>query len=75
MSSIAWKFPNDQAAPEYSYKSFMLGKGIMLTPVLEVGIKKLYVYFPNADWYNFETGIKVMDYIEGQEGKFMEIEA
>ncbi|XP_066989348.1 sucrase-isomaltase, intestinal-like [Macrobrachium rosenbergii] len=38
---------------------FMWGTGIMVAPVMEEGITRRSVYFPEGKWYDLETGLLV----------------
>ncbi|XP_064576785.1 sucrase-isomaltase, intestinal [Zonotrichia leucophrys gambelii] len=37
-------------------RQFLWGAGLMISPVLEPGVQSTRVYFPEAEWYDYETG-------------------
>lgn len=50
---IFFAFPNDTNIFDYpnaTNNQFMVGKSLMVTPILEEGSKAAYVYFPSANW-------------------------
>jgi alpha-glucosidase (family GH31 glycosyl hydrolase) len=40
---------------------FMLGQGVMISPVLEAGVTSVHAYFPAGLWYDFKTKALVVD--------------
>ncbi|XP_012637895.2 sucrase-isomaltase, intestinal-like [Microcebus murinus] len=37
-------------------RAFLWGPALMITPVLEEGARSVFVYFPEATWFDFYTG-------------------
>jgi alpha-glucosidase (family GH31 glycosyl hydrolase) len=52
-------FPNDVQASKINYQ-FMLGKAIMVSPVVYEGATSVDAYFPQNYWYDFES-LNVID--------------
>ncbi|XP_047134482.1 lysosomal alpha-glucosidase isoform X1 [Hydra vulgaris] len=53
------EFPQDINCIEID-KQFMLGNGLLISPVLEQGVTSINAYFPKGLWYNFNTGEKLV---------------
>ncbi|XP_066517719.1 lysosomal alpha-glucosidase [Hoplias malabaricus] len=52
---LFFEFPTDQKT--YSIdKQFLLGKSLLVTPVLQSGVNYVAGYFPRGLWYDFHTG-------------------
>uniref|UniRef100_A0AAY4C5J9 Glucosidase, alpha n=1 Tax=Denticeps clupeoides TaxID=299321 RepID=A0AAY4C5J9_9TELE len=52
---LLFEFPTDEQT--YSVdKQFLLGRGLLVTPVLEAGVTSVEGYFPKGLWYDFYTG-------------------
>ncbi|XP_073706325.1 sucrase-isomaltase, intestinal-like [Garra rufa] len=43
------------------HKQFMWGAHLLITPALDPGVEFVDAYIPDAKWYNFETGVKILD--------------
>ncbi|XP_051007616.1 maltase-glucoamylase [Acomys russatus] len=41
-------------------QQFLWGPGLLITPVLDEGAQKVAVYVPDAIWYDYETGEKLL---------------
>jgi len=60
---LYFEFPEDQSLfrhenlteIKYVEEQFMLGKALMVTPILHIDVNKTEVYFPEGAWYNFLT--------------------
>ncbi|XP_063023459.1 sucrase-isomaltase, intestinal isoform X1 [Melospiza melodia melodia] len=37
-------------------RQFLWGAGLLISPVLEPGVESTRVYFPEAEWYDYDTG-------------------
>ncbi|XP_041323927.1 sucrase-isomaltase, intestinal [Pyrgilauda ruficollis] len=37
-------------------RQFLWGPGLLISPVLEPGVESTRVYFPDAEWYEYDTG-------------------
>ncbi|KAL2301348.1 hypothetical protein Nmel_011919 [Mimus melanotis] len=37
-------------------RQFLWGPGLLISPVLEPGVESTRVYFPDAEWYDYDTG-------------------
>ncbi|XP_053807579.1 sucrase-isomaltase, intestinal isoform X2 [Vidua chalybeata] len=37
-------------------RQFMWGPGLLISPALEPGVESTRVYFPDAEWYEYDTG-------------------
>jgi alpha-glucosidase len=48
-------YPNDPAVHALRYQ-FMLGEDFMVAPVLDPGVRQVYLYLPAGSWTNFWTG-------------------
>ncbi|CAG8451062.1 6860_t:CDS:2 [Ambispora leptoticha] len=46
-------------------KQFLVGKGLLVTPVTREGALKVTGYFPPGIWYDFFTGVKQLDIVQG----------
>ncbi len=56
-----FEFPKDWKALEVEYQ-FMVGRGLLITPVLEDKATSVHGYFPTtSSWFNFYTGQNVLD--------------
>ena len=57
---VFYEFPTDQVffdtSKPYTDVQFMLGKSIMVTPVVEPIVEEITSYFPQDDWYDFFNG-------------------
>lgn len=59
--SLMVEFPEDKGCQMIAYQ-YLLGKALMVSPVVEKGAISTRVYFPkNATWYDAENG-KVVDF-------------
>lgn len=52
------EFPTDPATVNIDGQ-FLWGSGFMISPVLEEGLTSIDVYFPEARWFNYHTGVEV----------------
>ncbi|XP_054254507.1 maltase-glucoamylase-like isoform X2 [Indicator indicator] len=48
------EFVEDKATWDI-YRQFLWGPALLISPVLEQGVKEVNVYLPNARWYDFHT--------------------
>ncbi|CAG8440365.1 7604_t:CDS:2 [Ambispora gerdemannii] len=46
-------------------QQFLVGKGLLITPVTQEGALKVTGYFPPGIWYDFFTGLKQLDIVQG----------
>jgi len=53
--ALLFQFPQDTNTWPID-QQFMLGSGILITPVLQQGATSVKGYFPDANWYNFWDG-------------------
>jgi alpha-glucosidase (family GH31 glycosyl hydrolase) len=58
-----FEFPEDDKTRDKNPYQFMIGSSVLVCPVLYEKNTLIYPYFPNANWYNIRTGIKVAEYI------------
>ncbi len=63
---MMYEFPDDPRAYERPEDSFMLGPSIKVTPVLTPVTRVVSTYFPNANWYDFYTGQRVLAHKHGE---------
>jgi alpha-glucosidase (family GH31 glycosyl hydrolase) len=74
---IFFEFPQDpkffEKGNKYTDSQFLLGKSIMVTPVLHENTVSVDAYFPRDDWYNYFTGEMV--HCTKEEGKVQTISA
>ncbi|XP_032365998.1 maltase-glucoamylase, intestinal [Etheostoma spectabile] len=42
-------------------RQFLWGKHLLITPVLDPGVEKVYAYIPDATWYDYETMERLAD--------------
>ncbi|NXK88246.1 MGA protein, partial [Formicarius rufipectus] len=49
------EFYSDETTWDIS-RQFLWGPGLLISPALEPGVQYTNVYFPDAPWYEFETG-------------------
>ncbi|XP_045686065.1 maltase-glucoamylase, intestinal-like isoform X3 [Phyllostomus hastatus] len=52
------EFTSDPQTHEID-RAFLWGPALMIAPVLEEGARSVYVYFPEASWFDFYTGRQV----------------
>uniref|UniRef100_A0A3B3SMS2 Alpha glucosidase 2 n=1 Tax=Paramormyrops kingsleyae TaxID=1676925 RepID=A0A3B3SMS2_9TELE len=52
---LLFQFPNDEKTYAID-RQFLLGKILLVTPVLEQGVNYVVGYFPEGLWYDFFTG-------------------
>ncbi|XP_053333226.1 lysosomal alpha-glucosidase [Clarias gariepinus] len=52
---LFFEFPTDGKTYAVD-KQFLLGKSVLVTPVLEVGVEEVVGYVPQGLWYDFYTG-------------------
>lgn len=63
INPVFFSFPNDTNLFNYSNLSnneFMLGKSLLITPVIEPNVTSTNVYFPSANWYFFSVTKKFL---------------
>uniref|UniRef100_A0A8C5TYL5 alpha-glucosidase n=1 Tax=Malurus cyaneus samueli TaxID=2593467 RepID=A0A8C5TYL5_9PASS len=41
-------------------RQFLWGPGLLISPVLEPGVERTRVYFPDAVWYDYDTGEPIL---------------
>ncbi|MBD3240301.1 MAG: DUF4968 domain-containing protein [Chitinivibrionales bacterium] len=52
---LFWHYPTDRRT--YScIDQFMLGRYLVVAPIVERGARSRLVYLPDGDWYHYETG-------------------
>jgi len=56
--ALFFNFPKDKNTYDID-QQFMLGNGILISPVLIQGATSVQAYFPNATWYNFWDGVRL----------------
>jgi alpha-glucosidase (family GH31 glycosyl hydrolase) len=56
--SLAHEFPADQTTHSINFH-FLFGPALLVTPVVEEGADNVNVYFPDARWYNYYSGVEV----------------
>lgn len=72
VATALWmNFPEDAQTLSINYQ-FMLGSGLMISPVVEEGATSVNAYFPAGYWYNFET--LELEYDTTSAGKFINID-
>lgn len=55
MRSMVYAFPEDKKAAEFEFQ-YMFGRNMLVAPVTTPNAKKVEVYLPEGDWFNFFTG-------------------
>lgn len=68
LKSLAWYDQTDPAAASRN-DEFLFGDHILVTPVLEKGIKKLQAYLPKGKWYHYWDNKK----LEGQQHHTLDV--
>ncbi|KAG9298864.1 hypothetical protein G9A89_015885 [Geosiphon pyriformis] len=60
-------FLEPEVSDTYSIdQQFLVGKGLLVTPVTQEGAIKVRGYFPGGIWYDFLSGAKLLDEDKGQ---------
>ncbi|OQV19546.1 Sucrase-isomaltase, intestinal, partial [Hypsibius exemplaris] len=59
VKSLMEVFPTDLTARNID-RQFMWGDALLVTPVLEPDVSTVKGYFPDGDWYDFETGVELV---------------
>jgi len=60
---LFWEFPTDPQSYQHNEETFLLGKSLKISPVLELSNDTQFIsYFPNADWYELQTGKKILTF-------------
>jgi alpha-D-xyloside xylohydrolase len=60
-------YPADSSALEVE-RQFLVGSGVLVTPVLDQGVTSVTGYFPRGNWYNFKT--RSIDYHHIEVGSY-----
>eukprot|EP00829_Urostomides_striatus_P002072 TRINITY_DN12227_c0_g1_i1.p3 TRINITY_DN12227_c0_g1~~TRINITY_DN12227_c0_g1_i1.p3 ORF type:complete len:124 (-),score=42.39 TRINITY_DN12227_c0_g1_i1:9-341(-) len=50
-----FEFPLDENAYKARNDTFMIGKSLLVAPVLQAGVRTVDVYLPNENWYDLLT--------------------
>ncbi|XP_005039276.1 PREDICTED: sucrase-isomaltase, intestinal-like [Ficedula albicollis] len=58
LRSLMHEFTSDQETHGID-TAFLWGSAFMIAPVLEEGARSVTVYFPDAQWFDYYTGLKV----------------
>lgn len=58
--SLKMNFPRDENTDDID-DQLMWGSSLLMTPVLDHGVRTVTAYFPAGIWYDFRSGIKVSD--------------
>lgn len=66
------RFPRDVRTYQID-KQFLIGPGILITPVITQGATRVVGYFPASHWYDFRTGELIVR--ESENGKFVNLNA
>ena len=69
--SLWLNFPSDTATYDI-VGQFMLGDGLMVSPVTDEGVTSVNAYFPQGLWYDFQTHALAMDASAG--AQYMQID-
>lgn len=65
MRSLAYQYPTDQLASNYSYQ-YLLGRDLLVAPIVTQGQEEIEVYLPAGDWYHlldnkyYSSGVHVL---------------
>eukprot|EP01022_Parablepharisma_sp_SALTPOND_P011701 TRINITY_DN1495_c0_g1_i1.p1 TRINITY_DN1495_c0_g1~~TRINITY_DN1495_c0_g1_i1.p1 ORF type:complete len:1852 (+),score=191.50 TRINITY_DN1495_c0_g1_i1:15154-20709(+) len=73
---VLFEFPEDNNTYSILDNSFMVGKSLRVSPILQDKVDVLETYFPNGDWYHFQGPAykKVMSYNKtAKEGKVIQL--
>jgi len=55
---LVFEFPQEAAGViEYIDRQFMIGRGLLISPVLENGARTVRAYFPDEVWYDYWSGV------------------
>ena len=57
MRPLLLDWPNDPQAWQIS-NQYCFGRGLLVAPVLEPGVKTRFVYLPEGEWHDFWTGVR-----------------
>ena len=50
-----WEFDDDEIGYKMTELMMMIGKWILVSPVLFENIQEVHPYLPNANWYDFNN--------------------
>jgi alpha-glucosidase (family GH31 glycosyl hydrolase) len=70
-NALIWEFPADPNCLDIDAQ-FLVGTGILVTPVLQANQSSVTGYFPADVWYDFYTGAKLGS---STQGSFVELDA
>jgi alpha-glucosidase (family GH31 glycosyl hydrolase) len=55
VSPVIFNFPTDNNTLQMTDTHFMIGKSLLVSPILKRLTIQVSTYFPNANWYNFHS--------------------
>lgn len=72
---LFFEFPLDKSTPNLSWfdRQFLVGRGLLVSPVLEEGATTVSAYFPPDTWYDFWTG--AVQHTDAQKGGWYTLNA